>query len=132
MGRTLVLAVIAVATFSMLAGASASSKGGGFKGFATCAGPPGTPDPIASDYCVVGSGFGAVFIAKNRDRVRYKLCVQKPEHDKDCIWERTRNAGNPAFVPLYAGEVVGTYHLKWRVPGRGTVDKDSFYLDVGD
>ena len=132
--RRLTLVVAVATAAALLAGGSAPAKKGGFKGFATCTGPsPGYP-AIPSDGCVAGAYIGGgVFVAKKRDRVRYKLCVTGtyPDGDKDCFKKRTREAREQSFIRVVLfGD--GIHKFKWRVPGRGIVAKAKFDLGPGD
>jgi hypothetical protein len=70
---------------------------------------------------------GAIFVSKRKADVRYKVCIAKPSGDTDCYRKRTDDKRKPSSLAC-CGNSVGTYHAKWRVPGKGIVARDSMRL----
>ena len=86
--------------------------------------------PDRDKSCFQGNPWGGVFIAKERDRVRYKLCVRRPDRDRNCYRKRTRQEGKPSVVGFFgpnSPHLVGRYKFVWRSGGR-VVDRDGFRL----
>ena len=86
--------------------------------------------PDRDKSCVQGNPWGGVFIAKQREGVRYKLCVRRPDGDRNCYRKRTGRAGEPSVVGFFgpsSPHLVGGYRFVWRSSGR-VVDRDRFRL----
>ena len=102
-----------------------------FRAFATCnalAGQQVSPGHV----CFEGDPIGGVFIAKRKDDVRYKVCVNRPNESKECFGKRTHDRGekspnwtNPNY---HTAGWLGKYRFSWRVPGRGVVERDRLVL----
>jgi hypothetical protein len=104
---------------AMLAAPSTTWAGGNFNGYPTCA--ILDPSPPADSSCFEGDAFGAVFVAKHKDDVKYKLCATY-KGDKDCHTKRTDKAGEPSRIGLFrSGDIQGDWQLKWRVPGAASL-----------
>lgn len=111
----------------MLALPAAAEGGGNFNGYPTCLIFESHPPSDSS--CVEGDAFGAVFVAKHKDNVKYKLCATY-KGDKDCYTKRTDKAGEPSRIGLYrpTGVVQGDWQLQWRVRGHGIVDRATIHV----
>ena len=79
--------------------------------------------------CRFGSAFGAVFVSKVQDRVRYKLCVDKVGGRLHyCKRKRTHQAGSLSGIKLYSQiNRTGTYSLTWKHGGR-VIDRDNLTM----
>jgi hypothetical protein len=96
----------------------------GFKAWPTCnifdKRPP-------RNQCRFGSGFGAVFLSKFQDRVRYKLCVDKVG-GRLHFCKRTHQAGTPSGIKLFSRiNRKGTYSLTWKHGGT-VIDRDDLKM----
>lgn len=108
-----------------------ASNNASYRGYATCNVDQAKPDRV----CAFGSGFGAVFVAKKRDHVHYRLCVVNRQTDKvACFRKETDNAGVKSVIPLFRKPIVsstGEYRLKWRTGGN-IVARDTLTMTAGD
>jgi hypothetical protein len=86
--------------------------------------------PDRDKSCVQGDPWGGVFIANEREGVRYKLCVRRPDGVRNCYPKQTRRAGKPSVVGFFgpsSSQLVGRYTFAWRSSGE-VVDRDHFRL----
>lgn len=117
-GRFIVPAILALLAVAATSFGAAKE----FSAYPTCKPGANRPDP----YCIAGARTTASFIAHQRDRVAYTLCVRKPGGKRNCHDRRTGRAGSVSKVQFSAGRV-GTYDLSWKTGGR-KVDHDELLV----
>jgi len=121
---------VVLVILGLIAGVAApNASAARYRTFPTCnAGPNATPD----NSCFVGDAYGAVFIAKFRAHVHYRLCFRPPGDPKRCVSKRTGEENERSPVGLFAsGGGVGTWRLTWKHGGH-VVDRDRLHVAPGD
>ncbi len=128
MRKAIGIAVLAGTLAVVPASGAQAASGSNYKGYSTC----NVTELDKDKSCFSGDAWGAVFTAKRKDNVDYKLCVKGPE-GKLCYEKTTKRAGDPSVIKTYKDyEAVGDYELKWKLPGKGTVVTKEFTLGPGD
>jgi hypothetical protein len=124
--RFIALVVVAAMGAGALAAAGVAS-GSAYRTFPTCLLAP-SPSPDHS--CFEGDGYGAVFIARHRAHIHYRLCFRPPGRKKRCVRKETHQRREPSEVGLYGSggtHAVGTWRLKWKHAGH-IVDRDRLHV----
>lgn len=118
-----VFAALAATVLLSVGGADASKTAKTYLGCGKDAGE--------DNFCIIGSGWGATFEAKNGKRTKYELCVKTPA-GKDCAKHKTNRNGKD-FTPLFnkPNETPGTVKATWKVGGK-FAGRDSMTLGIGD
>jgi hypothetical protein len=132
--RRSLLALALAAVVATLALPASAAAGGRFKGYGSCnVYPPGAASFPSDSQCSVGSAWGAVFVAKKEEEVRYRLCVDGPKGYEKCFDKQTHGRGEPSPVLLAAGpEHLGIYRFRWKIKGTDVVKRDKLRLLIGD
>jgi hypothetical protein len=86
----------------------------------------------SSHHCYIGDAPHAVFRDAAHSSRRYKVCLRGPA-TRFCVRARQRNGKRSQVNLLRFQEAIGTYTVKWFVPGkRGSVRSWQFYFAQGD
>lgn len=128
--RPLVAVCVALAITAvggLLVGSAAAQKSARYKTYPTC-------DLLSFDYsgedppphahsCHLDDYWGTAFIAPHDHNVHYKICIRRPDKSHDCYRRRTHGHGEPdGFSGI--NQQTGVYHFKWRIRGKGVIDRD--------
>ena len=79
--------------------------------------------------CFVGDLPAAIFTAKHKAHIRYKVCIRRPDGAQPCFRKRTGRAGKPSPVGFEVN--IGTYRVRWYRHGR-RLDTDRVHIHRGD
>jgi hypothetical protein len=125
--RWTALLVVASMAGGTLAAPSATA-GRAYRTFPTCLVLERSPSPDHS--CAEGDAYGAVFVAKHKAHIHYRLCFRPPHGAKHCVRKKTGHEGKPSKVGLFTSggtHAIGTWRLKWKHGGH-IVDRDRLHV----